>query len=55
MHERKIKERSVREALKNPDAKRTMSDGITISQKNGLEIVSEIIKNKTIVITVYWL
>lgn len=55
MRERKIRRQEVKEAIKNPDMKRTMTDGITIFRKEKLEIVSEIIKNKIIVITIYWL
>jgi hypothetical protein len=55
MRERKISRKKAREAIKNPDAKRTRLDGIVIFRKGKLEIVGEIVKNKIIVITIYWL
>ena len=55
IRERKIKKQDVREALKNPDTKRTASNGVTIFQKNKLEVAGEVIKNKIIVVTVYWI
>ena len=55
MRERKIDRKEAQKAVKSPDMKKTMADGITIFKKEKLEIVGEIIKNKIIVITIYWL
>lgn len=55
MRERKIRKQEARKAIENPDAKRSMSDGVIIFRKNSLEIICQIVKNKIIVITIYWL